>query len=50
LDGIDPALDVGYLSCGKSHDLVAFVFTKEHVEIVEVATGGSHDEHATLLH
>ncbi len=38
------AFNIGDLRCSKSHNLVFLVIAEIHIEVVEIAPGGAHDE------
>src|SRR3989304_1906255 len=47
---VDPPLDVGDLSGREGDHLVILIVAEVHVEVVEVATCGPHDQYTLTLH
>ena len=43
--GITPVFDIGDLGRSKGNNIVSYVVSEINIEIVKVASGGSHDDH-----
>src|SRR3990170_3489518 len=50
LGRVDTPLDVRDLSGGEGDHLVILIVAEVHVEVVEVATGGPHDQYTLTIH
>jgi hypothetical protein len=48
--GIHPAVDVGYLGCGKSDNVIGFVVAEVHIEVVKIAPCGAKDNNFFTFH
>jgi hypothetical protein len=47
--GIDPVVNVWNLRGGEPHDPIVRIAAKQHVEVMEIPPGGSHDQYPDLV-
>jgi hypothetical protein len=50
LGGVRSALNVGDLGCREGDYIVGWIVAEAHIEIVEIPSSGTHDNHSGLRH